>query len=97
MAKNSITKATADPVIFPVNNRSSEARYSIQNETGAALAVEVTNNNVQKTAPGSVVWSDPASGPASIADGEADVVLGPYVALRFSGTGTGKVRVVEEY
>lgn len=97
MAKNKITLEANTPKVFPLNHRASDSRVTIQNETGAALTVEVTNDNVQKVAAGSVTWSDPVSGAVSIVDGAVDVVEGPHTALRLTSTSEGEVKIVEQY
>ena len=97
MAKNTITLAANTPKVFPLNHRAYDSTVTIQNETGAALTVKVTNDNVQKVAPGSVVWADPAAGALSIANGAVDQLVGPHTAMQLTSTSAGEVKVVEQY
>lgn len=97
MAKGEITKPDANPVVYPLNHRASFDDITIQNNTGAAVTVTITAQNVQKVASGSVVWSAPAAGALVIAAGTAGVLLQPATAMLLSGTGTGKINVVEAY
>jgi len=94
MAQRIITKPTAAAVVYPVNHRVDVDGYSIQNLTGAALTVKVTAGAIQHE---TVTWSDPAAGVLSIAAGAIGEVSQPVTALEFSGTGTGKINVVEQF
>lgn len=97
MAKNKVTLVGGTPKVFPLNHRAYDSRVTIQNETGAALSVSVTNDNVQKVDAGSVVWADPIAGALSISDGAMGLVEGPHTALRLSSANSGEVKIVEQY
>jgi hypothetical protein len=94
MAQRSITKPTAAAVVYPANHRANVDSYTIQNLTDAALTVKVTGGAIQREA---VVFSDPAAGVLSIAINAIGEVNQPVTALEFSGTGVGKVNVVEQF
>ena len=94
MAQRSITKPTAAAVIYPANHRAAVDQYTIQNLTDAALVVKVTAGAIQREA---VVFADPAAGALSIAVNAVGNVSQPVTAFEFSGTGTGKVNVVEQF
>ena len=94
MAQVTVDKPTASAVVFPLNHKSwSEAKASIQNNTSAALTVQVTNQNIQETT--SPVFADPPSGPLSIAVGDVGLLDGPFEAANFDGLGTGTIDVVQ--
>lgn len=97
MAKGEITKPDANPVVYPLNHRASFDDITIQNNTGADITVTITAQNVQKVASGSVVWSAPAAGALVITAGSVGALMQPATAAKFSGTGTGKINVVEAY
>jgi hypothetical protein len=97
MAKNTITLVADTPRVFPLNHRAYDNIVSIQNQTGAELTVKVTNDNVQRVASGSVVWSDPEAGALAIADGSVGKVNGPHTALQLESTSGGAVKIVEQY
>jgi len=94
MAQRSISKPTASAVIYPVNHRATVDSITIQNLTSAALTVKITAGAIQREA---VTYSDPAAGVLSIAANAVGVVTQPCTAMEFSGTGTGKVNVAEEF
>lgn len=95
MAQRSISKPTAEAVVYPTNHRAPNAQsYTIQNLTGAALSVKVTSGAIQREA---VTWSDPAAGVLSIAANAVGEVKQPVTALQFSGTGTGSVQITEQF
>ena len=95
MAKGKITKATADPVIYPLNHRASFDDITIQNNTGASITVTITAMDVQTESP--IVWSAPAAGALTIAAAAIGVLNQPATAMQISGTGTGVIHVVEAY
>jgi len=94
MAQRSITKPTAAAVVYPANHRANVDQYTIQNLTDAALVVKVTGGAIQREA---VTYSDPAAGAISLAVGAIGNVSQPVTAFEFSGTGVGKVNVVEQF
>lgn len=94
MAQRSISKPTAAAVVYPVNHRAKIAGVSIQNNTGAAIGVKLTNKAIQRETP---VWSDPATGVLSIAAGASDLVSQNSTAFQFSGTGTGSIDITEVF
>jgi hypothetical protein len=94
MAQRSITKPTAAAVVYPTNHRASVDCYTIQNLTDAALVVKVTAGAIQREA---VTYSDPAAGALSLVANAVGEVNQPVTALEFSGTGTGKVNIVEQF
>lgn len=96
MATNIIQKPDANPVVYPLNHkRLSDIEITIQNNTSAAITIEVTADNVQREP--SPTYNDPESGAISIPAGSLDVIREPYAAFRASGTGTGEIKVVEPY
>lgn len=95
MAKGKITKPTADPVIYPLNHRSTFDDITIQNNTSASITVDITAMDVETESP--IVWSTPAAGALSIAAGAVGVLTQNATAARFSGTGTGLIHVVQAY
>jgi hypothetical protein len=94
MAQRSITKPTAAAVVYPTNHRASVDCYTIQNLTDAALVVKVTAGAIQRE---TVTYSDPAAGAISLAVGAIGEVSQPVTALELSGTGTGTVKIVEQF
>lgn len=94
MAQRSISKPTASAVVYPSNHRANVDTYTIQNLTSASLTVKVTAGAIQREA---VTYSDPAAGVLSIAANAVGVVAQPVTAFEFSGTGTGKVNIVEQF
>lgn len=95
MAKNAISKPTADAVVFPVNHRSTFDSIAIQNNTSDTLTVLVTLVNLQGgDAP---AWANPAAGALTLAVGAIGTVTHPITAAQFSGAGTGKIAVTEAY
>lgn len=94
MAQRTITKPTASAVVFPTNHRVQIENISIQNLTSAALVVKVTAGAIQREA---VTFSDPTAGALSIAANSIGEVEQPCTALEFSGTGTGTIKVVEQF
>lgn len=97
MAKNAITLEADTAKVFPINHRATEDVLSIQNNTTGTLSVKVTNDNVQKVAPGSVNWVDPAAGALTIAADTVSRLIGPYVAMQLTSTAAGEVKIVEQY
>lgn len=95
MAKNFITKPTADPVVFPINHRATFDDITIQNNTTDSITITITAMNVQNESP--IVWSTPAAGALTIAAAAVGVLLQPATAIQISGAGTGKVHIVEAY
>lgn len=89
--KPRLSKPTSDPAYFAYNHVQGGSFLTIENETGADLTVEVTNQDVQRIGVGSATWSTPANGAAVIADGDNFTIQGPYAFVRFSGTGTGNI------
>jgi hypothetical protein len=94
MAQRSITKPTAAAVVYPTNHRADVDSYTIQNLTDAALTVKVTAGAIQRE---SVVYADPAAGALSLAVNAVGEINQPVTAIEFSGTGTGKVNIVEQF
>lgn len=94
MAQRSIPKPTAAAVIYPVNHRATIDSITIQNLTSASLTVKITAGAIQREA---VTYSDPAAGVLSIATNAVGVISQPCTALELSGTGTGSVKIVEEF
>jgi hypothetical protein len=87
-----VEKKTAAPLIVPLNPHSGLGFFSMQNETGEALTIEVTNQDVQ--------WDKnvqfhqvPLGDPAVPAD-QIAAVQTPHAAVKLSGSGTGKVHFV---
>ena len=83
--------------IFMTNyRRGPEYNCTIQNNSGAALTVEVTNRLLQQGE--AAAWTDPESGALSIPSGGVMGYVGqPYVAFRLDAGGptTGTVRITE--
>lgn len=94
MAQRSIPKPTAAAVIYPVNHRATIDSITVQNLTSASLTVKITAGAIQRE---TVTYSDPAAGVLSIAANAVGVISQPCTALELSGTGTGTVKIVEEF
>lgn len=94
--RHTVTKPTAGPEVFVCNHRAqTEYRTTFQNLTGAQITLTVTNQDIQKTASGSVVWSPAIGGITTINANEMGLINVPHEAVLISGTGTGTIEIVE--
>ena len=67
---------------------------TIQNESGQALTVTVTNDDIQNP---SAIFKDPVSGPLAIADGVIGELDEPYdgATLTLAAAGSGFIYITE--
>lgn len=93
MAQRTLQKLTSDPVSYYPNHRViGDVNITVQNNTGAALTLQVSNSRDE-----SPLYSDPAQGAVSIANGDIVAITDPYFVYQLSGIGTGDINIVEPY
>lgn len=94
--QHTVSKPTADPVVFVTNHRSPvEYRTTFQNLTGAQITLTVSNQDPQKTDAGSRVFSAAIGGITVIAANEMGLINVPHTMINIAGTGTGVIEIVE--
>lgn len=95
MGRKTITFTSDTTRKFVANSRrGSDYKATIQNLTGEAVTITVTNQNIQGSNP---VFDTPAQGALVIADGAVATMDDPYDGwlLTAGGSATGTVEVYE--
>ena len=95
MSRHTVTfTAETTRNFVPNSRRNSDYNATIQNLSGQAITITVTNDDIQATSP---TFDTPAAGALVIADGAIGVLNEPYDGwlITAGGTATGTVVITE--